>query len=356
MIQNAVAQFSRSPDCEAVHLPFFFTPDVRQSRQGNIEKLRELFLVVARLLKIRSNGPIALTLYPTGGPQRIPVIRDLLLLPWIFLCTRRVVLHFHAAGIAERFCAMRVGLLERSLRWLYRKAFAAVVMTEFNRRDPEAAGIQRVLVIPHRIEDSYDPLLVRRDDSTSPRILYLGHLCADKGTPEMLQAFAAIRTRHPGLVLELVGECLPPFSDEDLTRLISSLELQPYVEKSGVLTGRAKNEAFGRADLFAFPSVAPYESFGLVLIEAMAWGLPIVASDWRGNREVLTPEAGAIFFPVSPSPAGALEAAFEEALSRRDEWAQWGEANRRIFAQRYCESGDAHWLTAPILSLLRTAG
>jgi glycosyltransferase involved in cell wall biosynthesis len=123
-----------------------------------------------------------------------------------------------------------------------------------------------------------------------------------------------------------------------------------------VLTGRAKNEAFGRADLFAFPSVAPYESFGLVLIEAMAWGLPIVASDWRGNREVLTPEAGAIFFPVSPSPAGDLEAAFEEALSRRDEWADWGEANRRIFTHRYCESRDPQWLTAPVLSLLRTAG
>lgn len=355
MVQKALAQFARSSACDTVHLPFRFTPDVRQSRQGNAGKVLELLRVIGRLLRIRALGRIDLLIYPTGGPQRVPMIRDLLLLPWVFLCSRRVILHFHAAGIASRFAEHRTGPVEQIVRRLYGKAFAAVVMTEFNRRDPEAVGIKRILTNPHHISDDLDPSLIRRDDPGSIRLLSVGHLCADKGTPELLEAVAAIRMRYPRIRLELAGECLPPFGEEELERLLDRLEVRSCVEVAGVLTGQAKKEAFGRADLFVFPSIAPYESFGLVLAEAMSWGLPIVATDWRGNSDVLTSEAGAICFKVSSSLAHDLEGALEQALSRRPEWAAWGSRNRQIFEDRYREAADSEWLAQPILALLRNA-
>lgn len=353
MIQRTVAQFAQSPDCTSEHLPFHFTPDVRQARAGSLGKLLELVRVVVRLLRIRAAGPIHLLLYPTGGPQRVPLLRDLLLLPWVFLCSRQVVLHFHAAGFAAEVNRQPAGIVSRAARWLYGKANAAVVMTEFNRRDPAAAGIGQILVVPHRIEDAFDPALVRRGDAAAARLLYVGHLCADKGTPQLLRAFAELLRKDPVLRLELVGECLPPFSDRELTRLLDELQIRSQVSTPGVLTGSAKQEAFGRADLFVFPSIAPYESFGLVLAEAMAWGLPIVATDWRGNAEVLTREAGAICFEATPpSLPLEIEKALAEAFLRREEWPAWGEANRRIFLQRYDQGADPQWLAGPILSLL----
>jgi glycosyltransferase involved in cell wall biosynthesis len=354
MIEKVVTQFARSDHCKTVHLPFFFTPDFRSARRGGVGKALELIRVIARLLRIRLAGPIDLLLYPTGGPQRVPMIRDISLLPWVLMLSRRVVLHFHAAGIADQLEKTRSGILARLLSFFYRRAFAAVVMTIFNRRDPEAVRIKRILVVPHHVDDEFDPLLVRRGDLAVVRLLYLGHLCADKGTPQLLAAFAALQGKHPELTLDLVGECLPPFKQEILERLLDELQIRPHVRLLGVLSGRAKAEAFGHADLLVFPSVAPYESFGLVLVEAMAWKLPIVASKWRGNSDVLTPRAGAVCFPVSSSLTDDIANALEQALQQRSQWEEWGRTNRSIFEQRYRENEAEEWLVEPLLSLVAT--
>lgn len=354
MIQKALAQFVRSPHCETVHLPFFFTPNLGQTRKGSGRKLLELVRVIFRLLRIRGKGPIDLLLFPTGGPQRVPMIRDILLLPWVLMLSQRVVLHFHAAGIADQFARHPDGLTTRTLRWLYSKTFGAVVMTGFNSRDPAAAGINRICVVPYHIGDDFDSTLVSRADPTTIRLLYVGHLCADKGTPQLIEAVALLRRIYPNLILELVGECLPPFSHEELSQLLDRLDLQSHVQLQGLLTGKAKAEAFGRADLFVFPSVAPYESFGLVLVEAMSWELPIVASKWRGNAEVLTTQAGAICFPVTSHLVGDIRTALEAAIQQRNQWKEWGTKNRSIFEDRYKETIGTEWLVKPLLDLMGT--
>ncbi len=351
MVQKALTQFTTSNCCEVVHLPFFFTPHVGRARTFDLRKALELLKVIMRLVRIRLSGPIDLILYPSGGPQTAPIIRDILLLPWILLFSRRLIVHFHAAGIADRLERDRPSIRSRLLLFLYRRAAAAIVMTDFNRRDPEALGIKRILLLPLRIEDDFDQTLVHRDEPNRLRLLYVGHLCPDKGTPELLHAFASLRNQHPELELELVGECLAPFTDLVLHQLVDRLAIGPYVRISGVLKGKAKAVAFGRADLFVFPSVAPYESFGLVLAEAMAWKLPIVASNWRGNSDVLTVRAGAVCFSVTSALTDDLTAALQTAIKDRVQWLKWGETNRAIFKERYRETKESGWLSEPILSL-----
>ena len=353
MIEKAIAQFSGSDLCQTVHLPFFFTPELKQARATNPGKIIELFRVIGRLFRIRMKGPIDLLIYPTGGPQAVPMIRDLLLLPWMLLMARRVILHFHAAGIADR---LKAGSgLARLLRFVYCRTFAAVVLTEFGRRDPIAMGLNRVMVLPLRVADDFDETLVSRSRESVTRILYVGHLCADKGTPQLLEAFAELLKTRPDLELELVGECLPPFSQSELEKRIDDLKIAPHVRVSGLLTGRAKSEAFGRAAIFVFPTVAPYESFGLVLLEAMGWKLPIVASNWRGNSSVLTESAGGTCFALSSSLPRDILSALEQALNHRADWPAWGATNRLIFEERYRDDQSEPWLVTPLLSLIKSA-
>jgi len=377
MIARILAEFAADARFDCEHLAFHFTPDFKDVRRGSVAKIFELVRVIGRLLALRLRGPIDALVFPAGGPQTVPIVRDILLLPWVLLAARRVVVQFHAAGIAER-CApleggapatpeqkvvvaaplcrgdglpsansrptqrrggraprlQRSALLCRVVAALYRRCFAAIVMTEFNRRDPEFCGIRRVAVIPHKLPDEFDPSLVRRDPARL-RLLYVGHLCADKGTPELLRAFKLIADRGAAVVLELVGEALPPFSDDQLRALIRELGLEDRVEVRGLLTGRAKLEAFGRADLFVFPSVAPYESFGLVMVEAMMWGLPIVATDWRGNREVLGADFEGVCFPIGADFAASLAEALGSAIETSRGKTAWTGRNRRLFLERY---------------------
>ena len=333
MIARMLDAFRADGRFECEHLAFHFTPDFKDVRRGSVRKFFELLKVICRLFALRLRGRIDLLIYPAGGPQTVPIVRDILLLPWVLLLARRVALQFHAAGIADRFL-QRGGVLRTLLAPLYRRCDVAVVMTEFNRRDPEFFGIRKIEVIPHRLPDEFDPALVRKNPAQL-RLLYVGHLCPDKGTPSLLRAFKVIAERDPSLVLELVGECLPPLCDDLLRAQIRELGIKGRVELPGVLTGRAKAEAFGRADLFVFPSVAPYESFGLVMIEAMMWGLPVVATDWRGNRDVLGGDFEGTCHGPGEDPAASLAAALAVAIETLRRKTTWTGRNRQLFLDRY---------------------
>ena len=327
MVQRILNELSAEDAWRTVHLPFYFTPSFQSVRRFRFEKGIELFAVWVRFLRlvIRHGCPDILV-YPSGGPQPVPVVRDILLLPLFCSLSRKVVVQFHAAGVADRLAA-RHGLLEKTLVWVHRKVAGAIVMTDFNRCDPAALGIQQIEVIPHRLPDE-NPECHLPDYSaflkipascknvgdqgqeinpnsevgaahSSFNILYAGHLYDLKGTPQLIEAFASISAEFPLTKLVLMGEFLPPYSETACRTRCCELGIEGRVEITGLLKEEQKAVRFRAAHLFVFPSVAPYESFGLVIAEAMMWGLPIVATDWRGNREVAGPEA--IYFQAADS-------------------------------------------------------
>ena len=346
MIARILGEVRNRNDFEVIHLPFHFTRDVRRSRRAGLDKLLEFFAVLWRLACIRTSGAIDALLYPVGGPQLVPLVRDICLLPWILLTSKKVIFHFHAGGIAETFDRYTF-LLRKIVRFLYRKGEAAIVMTEFGRRDPACLGIHNIKVVPHTLEDTYRPDLVSRNIESSPILLYVGHLSHEKGTPALLQAFAALRKKDENCSLQLVGECLPPYSEREMKTLIRSLGLQSAVHLSGVLTGNKKWSCFAQASLFVFPSLAP-ESFGLVTVEAMMWALPLVVCDWRGNREILGEPFGGVLFQPKPNLADALVDALREALALRSRWNEWGVINRQTFENNY-KAGPSR---SPLLEVL----
>ena len=341
-IDSLIRDLSSLNDLEVEHWEFNFTKRASQARALGLRKILEVFRALARLARLRFGGPVELLVYPVGGPQTIPLIRDLILLPFAHAMVRSVVLHFHAAGFAER--AARQDLLSRLVTAVYGRAAGAVVMAGYNRRDPWAAGIRSVYVIPHRLTDELDPRFVARG-RRPPIFLYMGHLCPDKGTPALLHAFARLTLTWSGIRLRLAGEPLPPFDEQTVEALVSDLGLSGSVDLLGVVTGNEKKRAFGEADIFVFPSIAPYESFGLVIAEAYMWELPMVVSNWRGNADVAKSGLGGILYSPGGNHVNALHGALSEAMAKRAHWQVWGECNRKIFEACYCRGtgADSGW-------------
>lgn len=292
----------------------------------------EVMRVWCRALLASVHGRFAVAIYPVGGAALFPAFRDLLVLPLFRLLADRVVLHFHAGGHADAW-AEGAGLVAALAKRIYRRADLAVVMTAFNARDPAFLGIPRVEVIPHRVEDSFDRSLVTREPDGMVMI-YLGHIREEKGFPELLEAFAEVSIRYPRLELRIAGDIVSPLSDHGLVALTKNLGIEDRVTFLGPLLGEAKWGALGAANLMVFPSRAPTETFGLVMVEAMMWELPLVASDWRGNREVAG-ENGGILFDVAPNFTDQLAVALNRAIDRRDQWAHWGLVNRQRFLNQF---------------------
>ena len=74
----------------------------------------------------------------------------------------------------------------------------------------------------------------------------------------------------------------------------------PLVEYRGFVSGTNKDRLLEESDCLCFPTCHPAESFGLVLLEAMACGLPVVATRWRSIPEVLPSDYPGLVEPNSP--------------------------------------------------------
>jgi phosphatidyl-myo-inositol alpha-mannosyltransferase len=127
------------------------------------------------------------------------------------------------------------------------------------------------------------PLPDLRDGKVN--ILFLGRLEQRKGLGVLLRAYAQVKERMPELRLIIVG----PAQDRARRRYEDFVEAQNIkdVVFAGFVSDEEKPRYFASADIYCAPNTGK-ESFGIVLLEAMATGLPVVASDIPGFAQVIS--------------------------------------------------------------------
>lgn len=175
-----------------------------------------------------------------------------------------------------------------------------------------ALGVPRsaLRVVPNGVEvDAYaraapDPAW---DDDTR-RILFLGRLEPRKGLVHLLRAFTRLKIDRPDLELVVAGE--GP-ERQRCERLLPS-RLRADVTFLGYVVDEDKRRLLRSCDVLAAPSLGG-ESFGMVLVEALAAGLPVVASDIPGYRTVITDGRDGRLVP--PGDAEALAGAIDALLA-----------------------------------------
>jgi len=133
-------------------------------------------------------------------------------------------------------------------------------------------------------------------------IFYGGRLDRLKGGLELVRALELVRRTVSQAVILTVGDALPGF-EQELAGLAARLGMDDALVSAGWLTGSDLAAAYALADVVATPSLC-FESFGLVNLEAMAAGRPVVASLWGGPSEVVAD--GETGFLVNPLSVGTL--------------------------------------------------
>jgi len=123
-----------------------------------------------------------------------------------------------------------------------------------------------------------------------PYFLYVGSRYAYKNFNGMLGAFALVASANPDVIILVVG---PPF-DENEKQMISDLRIRDRIEHYGIVSDMHLAKLYRCSVAFLFPSL--YEGFGIPLLEAMACGTPVVASNCSSFPEVVG-NAGLLFDP-----------------------------------------------------------
>jgi glycosyltransferase involved in cell wall biosynthesis len=192
----------------------------------------------------------------------------------------------------------------------------------------------QIYYLPNAIDiRPYQKIASRRSwtEQHQIRLLYLGYLGEAKGTYDLLDAFKIMDVREGHVVLNLVGDFL---TDQDQGRLA---EMTSDVTDDGKkycllppVSGEEKLACFEQADIFVFPS--HYEGMPMAILEAMASGLPVIATTVGGIPDLIA--NGVNGFLIPPKVPLELSKAIENMCKDARLRSEFGNRNI-LMAQDY---------------------
>ena len=293
------------------------------------------------------------TFYYVPAPGlRAAVYRD-----WIvmFFCRpvfKKVVFHWHAAGLADWLETSARNWERKVTHSLLDAADLSIVLSEFSRTDAERFSPRATVVVPNGIPDpcldfektilpDRNQRLRKRNDGQRATftILFLGACTAAKGLFATLEGVALLNGRFKGskspigLRLVIAGDFASEQERQQFLERVAQPDLkdasstEPIVDYQGFVAAEAKTELFARADCLCFPTRYHAEGQPVTILEALAFGLPVVSTRWRSIPELLDGAQAAIIDDQNPlAVANALESMLSVPAA---------EINRRIFLDRY---------------------
>jgi phosphatidylinositol alpha-mannosyltransferase len=209
--------------------------------------------------------------------------------PWVPVISRQILLRSDSVNIATFHAKVPETMMSRTvvrvvtpymksvLKYLHELTAVSESAAEYARSLTDA----HITFVPNGI--NLDKYKVQPKKTKAPtNILYVGRLERRKGVKYLLQAFQQLSAQCPDVVLRIAGS--GP-DREKLELLAEDLKLK-NVEFLGYVSDAEKHKLFAEASLFCSPAIYG-ESFGIVLLEAMATGLVAVAGDNSGYADLM---------------------------------------------------------------------
>lgn len=238
---------------------------------------RKVFRVMSEIRRLKPEI-IYMTPCTTGGP----FYKDHLMLSiaksWAAMVSShsRVVIHLHNKGVQTMQEDWRYNVMYRD----YFSRLKVILLGESLYHDVcKYVKREDVLICPNGIPDN-NPDPERPHDNKVPRILWLSHIMLTKGVIEFLDALRILKDRGVVFAADLIGGITGEITQAEFEDEIELRGLSDIVEYQGNKFGKKKDVFLRRSDIFVLPSYT--EAFPLTILEAMQFGLPVVASNVGG--------------------------------------------------------------------------
>jgi starch synthase len=209
----------------------------------------------------------------------------------------------------------------------HRKAAKIVVASSFTKRTLVENGVaeNKIILNPYGVDLKRFSIQHQKRGDRPFRFLFAGLVCARKGIPLLLQAWQRLDPKNAELWI--VGPLTPTAA--------AKCRSAGNVKIIGKVSNAQMASIMSQSDVFIFPSY--FEGFGLVLLEAMAAGLPVLSTTATAAPDLVT--EGADGFIIEPGDLDALVNRMQFCLGNRDRVAEMG-LSARAKAERF--SWDAY--------------
>jgi len=290
--------------------------------------LAVILKITAKLFKNRYRF-VYFTLNLTG----MAFYRDLILVLVLKLFRQKCLFHLHGKGQSVTYANnfLKLGCY----RFVFKNNFVVLIsplllneMKTFLK--PEQIFYCLNGIKPTVAAADLDKASRVRKNNHKVKIIFLGHLWTLKGCEVLLEALALLKKKESDFEAVFVGAEID-ISPQDFSKQCDALDIADRVSYLGPLYGSEKTRQLLQADIFAYPTLN--DSFGLVLLEAMEAGLPIVASNEGSIPEIVSEGESGFIVPKNNAQALAnqLEILLKDAALRF----KMGQAGRERFEAKF---------------------
>jgi len=216
------------------------------------------------------------------------------------------------------------GLSWKMMEWFYNGMNRVFVPSEFHRNELISHGVERekLNLLPRGVDtERFNP--VNRNPEAFEefglngefKYLYVGSVSKDKNIESLLEAFKELEGKADEQALVVVG-------DGPHLEILKETYRQDKLVFTGALHGKDLAEAYASCDAFVFPSLT--DTYGNVVLEAHASGLPAIVSDKGGPKEIVTSHVSGIV--VKGAEVQELKAAMEQIRDNKPLYSELKEA------------------------------
>lgn len=277
------------------HVRMAFSRGMRDMGKFQFYKFFHLICIISKIYYYRIFKGVKILYYPPSGPTSA-AFRDIAILfptRWMF---SKTIFHFHASGLSTH-----IGKHGYFFDFLFKRCFfrpdIAIRLSQSCPDEGLYIMAQKNVIIPNGMPDEAEhPNAI--GDNNRLRLIFMGLLERSKGEFDLLEAVNILVHEGLDIHLQVAGEFKSPEYREEYLHYIKENQLDENVEYWGIIRDEKKKSFFRNADVFCFPSYFHSESFPLVLIEAMSYGLPIIATNWRGIPDMVKNGYNGLFVEI----------------------------------------------------------
>ncbi len=256
--------------------------------------------------------------------------RDMVFVVIMKLFRKKIIYHLHNRGIAKK-------IERRFNRFLYTLAFNKTNIIHLSNRlvEEEFAALNlkntKFHIVPNGVDINF-PKVQKEKVKDQVRLLFISNLFVEKGLFDLLKVFENICYKYNNVYLSIVGASVGQVKKK-LLQLIEDHALKDRVIYHGPLYNDAKLKVLLDSDIFIFPSYFSEECFPLVILEAMAAGLPVIATKVGVINEII--DDSTTGFLVTPKDNLLLADRLETLIEDKQLMLSMGNQGRLEYIEKY---------------------
>lgn len=314
---------------------FYLNPSIstKVTEVGKI-KINKIFLFLCILYKIinsiRSIRPTVCYYTPTSDGYGI--YKDALVISIIRLFCKKTVLHFHNKGV-KKYSSHKMAAI--AYRIIFKNVKVILISKELYSDISDYVSLKDVFflhnAIPQTVSNNKFKIIKQERETcnSSNRLLFLSNLLTTKGIYILLDACKQLDNQGVLFECHYIGNS-GDISIETFKSSIIKEGLQNKIFVHGPKYGKDKEIYFINSDIFIFPTY--HETFGLVLLEAMEYGLPCITTPEGGIPSIISADNGIL---VKQKDSHELAIAIKSLIDNEEKRKRMGNNGREMFLKKY---------------------